>query len=466
METKNSTSFSDAKTVLIDRFSPIKLKSKEMLLIMLTIGLFFYSQWVYAVPSYARQTGMSCSVCHTVFPQLTTFGREFKLNGYTLTGSTTIESTDDKEHNLLKILANSPLSAMFETSLTHISTRIPDSQNDNVSFPQQFSLFYAGLITPHLGTFIQLTYTGQDGTIGLDNTDIRYSNTTTLGSKRLIYGFTLNNNPTVQDVWNSIPAWRFPYATSDIAPAPFASPLIEGGLAQQVVGLGAYTYFNSLLYLEGSIYRSAQLGVPSPPGPTSSGVIKGVAPYWRLALQHKWDKHYLEVGTTGMVTNLYPLGVSGNTDRYTDIGVDAQYEFAFPTGSFVLHPSFYHEFQNLQASFDSSVSQNKLNTLNSFKISGELYFSKGFGATLGYFYLNGSKDLGLYEKSPVNGSVIGKPDSDGLIAEVDYLPWYNIRLSLQYIWYHRFNGLVSNYDGSGRKAADNNTLYLLLWFNF
>ena len=37
-----------------------------------------------AVPSFARQTGMACAACHTVFPELTPFGREFKLNGYVL----------------------------------------------------------------------------------------------------------------------------------------------------------------------------------------------------------------------------------------------------------------------------------------------------------------------------------------------------------------------------------------------
>ena len=37
-----------------------------------------------AVPSFARQTGENCVACHTSFPELTPFGREFKLNGYTL----------------------------------------------------------------------------------------------------------------------------------------------------------------------------------------------------------------------------------------------------------------------------------------------------------------------------------------------------------------------------------------------
>jgi hypothetical protein len=34
----------------------------------------------WAVPSFARQTGMACEACHTVFPELTHFGRMFKAN--------------------------------------------------------------------------------------------------------------------------------------------------------------------------------------------------------------------------------------------------------------------------------------------------------------------------------------------------------------------------------------------------
>src|SRR4051794_24235841 len=47
------------------------------------------------IPSFARQTKLACSVCHYQFPELTPFGRLFKLNGYTLTGLTPITSTQD-----------------------------------------------------------------------------------------------------------------------------------------------------------------------------------------------------------------------------------------------------------------------------------------------------------------------------------------------------------------------------------
>lgn len=35
-----------------------------------------------AVPSYSRQTGLSCATCHYAPPELTPFGRKFKLEGY------------------------------------------------------------------------------------------------------------------------------------------------------------------------------------------------------------------------------------------------------------------------------------------------------------------------------------------------------------------------------------------------
>ncbi len=36
----------------------------------------------FALPSFARQTGTECSACHTIWPELTPFGRLFKLSGY------------------------------------------------------------------------------------------------------------------------------------------------------------------------------------------------------------------------------------------------------------------------------------------------------------------------------------------------------------------------------------------------
>src|SRR5438445_546386 len=37
-----------------------------------------------AIPAFARQTGQACVACHVSFPELTPYGRMFKLSGYTI----------------------------------------------------------------------------------------------------------------------------------------------------------------------------------------------------------------------------------------------------------------------------------------------------------------------------------------------------------------------------------------------
>lgn len=162
----------------------------------------------HAVPSYARQTGLACAACHTTYPELTSFGRMFKLNGYTVTGMQQIQSEPTTGMPGLKINQVPPLSAMLQLSTTSIAKRPANTQNDSVGFPQEASLFFAGEISDHLGSFVQMTYAQDSGKFEWDNTDIRYANQ----SENAVWGVTLNNNPTVQDVWNTTPAWGFPFA--------------------------------------------------------------------------------------------------------------------------------------------------------------------------------------------------------------------------------------------------------------
>jgi hypothetical protein len=428
--------------------------------------LLIFSNESRAIPSFARQTNLSCGACHTIFPELNAYGRMFKLNGYTLIGSETIKVSDTSDNVSLNLVKFPPVSLMLQASYTYTSIAIPGTQNSDVSLPQQLSLFFGGEIAPNLGSFIQVTYDDQGAAFGMDNTDIRYANQTELGSQNLIYGFTLNNNPTVQDVWNSTPAWSFPFASSSVAVSPITSTLIEGGLAQSVAGLGAYALFDDIIYGELSFYRSAQQGGIHPPDSTSFGIIKSLAPYWRLALQKQFKDQYVEVGTFGMSTEMYPAGISGLTDKYTDIGFDLNYEKPMDENMFTAHASYIMEKRTLNATFNSGGSLNQSLNINSFKITGNYYLHQQIGFTLAYFSINGDGDAAMYAPAPVSGSAAGSPNSSGLIGEFNYLPWLNTKFSIQYVAYSNFNGSSSNYDGNGRNASDNNSVYLLAWVVF
>jgi hypothetical protein len=56
----------------------------------LAILALFSTGWINsaeAIPAFARQTGVTCSGCHTAFPQLNAFGRQFKEAGYRIPGT-------------------------------------------------------------------------------------------------------------------------------------------------------------------------------------------------------------------------------------------------------------------------------------------------------------------------------------------------------------------------------------------
>jgi len=421
------------------------------------------------IPSFSRQTKLPCSACHTTFPQLTAFGRLFKLNGYTLTGIEQIRATlpDTLMPATLALDVIPPVSVMAQASLTHVSEELPGTQNDNVEFPDQLSLFVGEAITPKLGTFLQMTYAAPDGSFGMDNADIRFANHTIVADRPLIYGLTLNNNPTVQDVWNTVPAWSFPFSSSPVAPSPVAAPLIAGGLAQQVAGLGGYVFFNNLLYAEISGYRSAPQGGPHPPDSTAVNTLSGVAPYFRVALTKQFGAQSIEVGTYGMRIHQYPLGVHTATDRYADLGFDSQYEREAGDVLVTAHGTWLREQQAFDASLPDGTVATSPAELRTWKVDASAFKPVWrTGATLGYFAVSGTTDQTLYAPASVAGSANGSPASSGFIGEIDFNPWLNTRFSAQYVLYDKFNGGTTNYDGSGRSASNNNTLYVQAWLVF
>ena len=421
------------------------------------------------VPSFTRQTGLACSACHYQFPQLTPFGRLFKLNGYTLTSLSTIgQPGDSTGRESLKLATIPPLAAMVVTGVTQTARAQPGTQNGTVSFPQQLSLFLAGQITPTVGIFSQLTYAAADGAIGIDNVDLRWAKHASIGDRDLLFGLTLHNNPTVQDVWNTAPAWTFPFMSSDVAPSPAASTLIDGGLGQQVAGLGAYSLYNSTLYTELTAYRSAPQGATEPLDGTATNVTKGVIPYWRVALQHAWPSTYGMIGTYGFAARLFPQGVSGPTNNYTDAAIDAQIEHKAKVGMWIGRAAFIHESQTLSAFVAAAPPEaaNLHENLSTLRTNLTFEPSVRYALTAGFFQTTGTSDAVIFAPASVTGSRTGSPNSRGEIGEVAINPWQNTRFGLQYVVYNLFNGSSTDYDASGRKAADNNTLFAYLWVAF
>ncbi|MDD5051873.1 MAG: hypothetical protein PHO27_03955 [Sulfuricurvum sp.] len=437
-------------------------------------GVLFLSLGVeqaYAIPSFARQTGFDCTVCHTVFPELTQTGREFKLRGYTM-------NNGEKSKMPLPLAAMVMADITKTSNTTGLASNSPTVMKDKKLLLPQVSVFYGGKITDKSGAFIQITYDGSEllsktdiaHHTAMDNLDVRYADSISLADKELLYGLTINNNPSMADLWNTTPTWGFPYAGSVIANAPAAATQVDGGLGQSVGGIGAYAQWNDLIYAEVAAYRSARKGSMKLFGWKNANLkgdtqdVQGTTPYARLALQHNFGDNYLMLGGYIMNSKINPAfesNMGGPLDTYKDRAIDAEYQYTNGSNMITALATRIWETQTLDGSVGLLTADNLRDTLTTTRAKISYYLDQKYGATIGSFATTGTADATKYA-TPVGLT----PNSRGEIAELDYLPLQNIKFALQYTRYDKFNGASKNYDGAGRNASDNNNLYLLGWFMF
>jgi hypothetical protein len=413
-----------------------------------------------AVPSFAIQTGQPCAACHigAFGPQLTPYGRDFKLHGYV--------ASDGKDHG-------PPLAFTTQTSFTHTLRPQPGGaapgfrDNDNFAV-DQLSLYYAGQIAPKLGGFIELNYDGVAQHLSLNNVDIRYASEGQMFGQEVLWGITLNNNPTVQDPWNSTPAWGFPYNQSALASTPMASTLVDGGLGQRVIGVGVYSLWNDLLYVESDLYKGLTAPALRVLGqvPDDGDQTTTFLPYARAALVKDWEKHHAEIGAFALSANVVPGGgqTLGFGVRKTDLGFDATYQFITDPAKVTsdrlsAHATYIHETAKL--GFDGLTVTGALSDhwLDTFRVDVSYSFAATVTPSVQYFQTVGTADANYW--STPNGS----PNSSGMILELAYVPWgkpdspfpnVNVRLAAQYVNYFSF-------DGSTVDLGRNNHFYFSLW---
>jgi len=433
---------------------------------LLLCTTFLLSGQAQALPSYARQTGHPCIKCHVggFGPQLTPYGVRFKIGAYT--------ETDNKG---LKI----PVAAFVMGGFTHTEKDQPTAPtphtdvNDNWTL-DQISGFIAGRWFEDVGSFVQVTYNGNTKGLSTDNTDIRYAHDWVIGGHDAIIGVSLNNNPTVQDPFNTLFAWNFPYISSAVAfgmgDAPGAQ--ITGGLGPAVWGVSGYTFVDDSILAEVGTYRAYSPAMQIKLGLGAGNDIGRIddSIYWRLAYMQDMNTHGFSAGLFGFNVSNQPERIDGGpVNRYRDIGADAWYEF-LGTGrhNIAAYTSYVREDQTRGDLIANGGATNLTGRLYDFRLNASYYYAQTYGLTAGRFSKRGSPDPTFY-----SFSATGSPDTTGTILQVDYTPFgkpdswgrpfANVRFGLQYTLYDKFDGASSNYDGSGRNASDNNTLYFFVW---
>ena len=137
---------------------------------------------------------------------------------------------------------------------------------------------------------------------------------------------------------------------------------------------------------------------------------------------------------------------------------------------------FVHEQQDLQAAFNTDTSSQAHSALNQVNLTTTYYYNNTYGLTLGWQYVWGKANPLLFAPAAITGSANGKPNSNAFIIEADWIPfgkedswlrpYANLKIGLQYTIYTHFNGGDADYDGFGRNASGNNTVFLYAWLAF
>jgi hypothetical protein len=213
--------------------------------------------------------------------------------------------------------------------------------------------------------------------------------------------------------------------------------------------------------VDGTIYRSEHVGASQPNVGSAPYNIRGVAPYWRVAWQESTPTTQFEVGSYGMHMASTPGAIVGLEDKYTDWAFDFQYDRTlFRKDVFSLRGTYIRENSALAATLAAMGAQQSSHHLDTVLVNAEYHYGNRYSGTIGWFDTGGTVDTLLY--SPVTGSANGNPRGAGYIANFSVWPMQNLQLGAQYIGYTRFNGASIDYDGTGRNANGNNTVYLLV----
>jgi hypothetical protein len=476
--------------------------------LLLSVGAMLAPGEAQAVPAFARQTGQNCVACHAggQFPELTPYGRIFKMTGYTI-GERAM-----------------PLAVMGTIGYSRVANtgKDPDPQQtfakNGMPLFSNASLFIAGKATDNIGAFVQVTYdnyaaqalgsSGNNdgrwtGHSQADNMDIRYADRFIDGDRDLIVGLSLNNNPSVTDAWNTAPAWMQYVPTPSPGSSMFAdaaTPYPGNSTGGNVAGLNAYAFWNKTVYGEIGLYGTAHRALSF----MSSGIkdvatthLRGTNPYWRLAVSHEWGPHNIMVGTMGAIAHVF----DGTTDvadanaynKIKTLGLDTQYQYLLDPHSVTVQAIYQRQRTDYSANTVANnlaswpvffladgvtpvAMPNPSDTLNIFRAKLSYVYQAKYGGSLSLFDQHGTTntanqtvgfdDTGTITGTQTTGNLAGNLGMRGATFELFWMPVQYVRVGAQYTAYSRFNGASSNYEGFGRDAKDNNTLFGYVWFAY
>ncbi|GLR27088.1 hypothetical protein GCM10007875_21790 [Limnobacter litoralis] len=199
------------------------------------------------------------------------------------------------------------------------------------------------------------------------------------------------------------------------ANTPYPTTASDSGVA----GLTAYALWNSCVYAEFGLYRTANqifsiLNAGTPTADTTQ--LQGLNnPYWRLAYTKDWGSQNIMVGTSGMLADVYDgttTPTDGNAYQHKkSIGLDMQYQYLGDPNVVSVQMAY------MRNTVDDSVNGGggpSIDTPRTFRSKLTYVYQNTYGGDVAYFNLIDEKDR--------------TQEKQGLTYELFWIPVQDIRV--------------------------------------
>ena len=422
---------------------------KKVLLLFVVFAILFAAAMVpqesQAVPSYARQIQKPCTACHTIWPNLNQYGRQFKVKAYTDVSPDWQMINKDKL-NLLYIMPVSARAIFFP----YMKEQDAVAQlNENSTKIDSVALFIASRIFDYAGVFGSGEWSSDDDAFHLPTFKVAFAyplggessskepGATTQGST--IGLVTFKGLSAAADPFNSLGGRDRSLTWGDeTKPLVLTKGWTFDFWSEGNIGLVAHGYFlGNRLYaavgaLRGGLSTDASGGVLSnlsTTAPSSSAVAENdpFDGYFRLAWDQKLDNGAVTFG------GAYYSGtqrVNTSTSSALTLPYDSHVNRTYLDLS--LEQNFGEDhLVELQALYGWGKETNVFGgdeerKFDGFHIEGSYFYDRMVGLVGGYNYLN--------VKNVQSTDITGDQNKvNQWLVSLNYLPWLNTKIALQYV---------------------------------
>lgn len=379
-----------------------------------------------AVPSYARQVQKPCTACHTIWPNLNQYGRQFKVKAYTDV-SPDWKMINKDNLNLLYVL---PVSVRATSFLyTNEKNPVAGIDNDSTRIPDEVDLYLSSRVFDYMGVFSHIAYSPGSGfTFPIFKMAFQYP----LGGNTVgLVGF--KGSAVSADPFNSLGGRDSPITFGDeSSPLVLTNGWTFSFLDEGNLGLVAHGYFlNNRLYVAAGAMRGGRsedvsggilLNASAGADIAESNPIHG---YFRLAWDQKLPDGAVTFGAaydTGdqKITNSPLPLVLPFRSKVSRIYLDASLEQHFGEDHLVEVQTLYGMGRE-----ENVFGGDEVRRFDGFYIEGSYFYQRMFGLVAAYNFLNNRR----VDPSDITGD--NRRVNQWLVS-FNFLPWLNTKVALQY----------------------------------